>query len=107
MITGLDAFKTACARPTEEVQIEGTDQTIQLQALSVQDRSDHRKVAAEKPDDFFYLAAWLVARSCPHFSDNDIEELMQLDSKHIESLSIKVCEISGMLPTSAEDELKN
>ena len=107
MINDLEAFKQLCSRPVEEVKIEGTDQTIQLQALSVKDRSDHRKLAEENPNDFYYLAAWLVARSCPQFEDSDVEELMQLGANHIESLSIEVCRISGMLPSSGEEELKN
>lgn len=107
MINSIAALKAACPIKQIEVNIGDTEEKIVLRELTVADRGEHSRLAKEKPDDYLYLACFLVARSCPDLSDNDIDELLTLGAKHIETLSLEVCKISGLLPDSIEDAAKN
>lgn len=107
MITNIEALKKACALRTLTVEIPGTGETVTLRELSVKDRSDHLKMAKDKPDDYMHQSAFLVARSCDGLTNDDIPALMELGAEHVQFLSTQVLKLSGLLNGAVEEEVKN
>jgi len=108
MITNLDSLLRACPLKEATLRLPGTVETILLRELTLADRAEHLERNKENPD-YLRSAAWLVARSCPALTDDDIEGLISgLSLETIKYRSGEVMRLSGMLAKDAvEEEVKN
>lgn len=108
MISSKDAFLSSFGKQKIALPVPGTDETIELCALSTKDRIDYVEFFKSHENAPVYSLAFVICRACDFLSDEDIDTILDtLEEDVIAEYAGKVMEISGMLKESAEDAAKN
>lgn len=84
----------------EEIEVNGM--TVAISGLTVGQR---KKFYDASKEDLFHAQALVVCMGCAEFTEDDVEEVLQLDSQSITELADAILKKSGL--SDDEDEEKN